>query len=261
MNQWWNSDAVVRWRNGRAIKEWSSRLTRLGAVSVGVAVALVGVIAAAVVSGDPVVNGTGPEAAAIEQVEPPPAVEPEPPTEPVEVAIATEGDVDETVEAAQFLLNCSGYGALVVDGIFGPATRGAVETAQQGLGHQVTGEIDAPTFGELSRACSLSRRIGAGAVVGNAAPGDPEVYVMSLTAGSELTVTMADGVAVEVFGPSSTMVPANGEGTWTVPVAGDHQIEVSATGGPITFTIEVSVEEPVFADDAPRRHGPRRGRA
>ena len=41
----------------------------------------------------------------------------------------------------------------------------------------MTGEIDAPTFGELSRACSLSRRIGAGAVVGNAAPGDPEVYV------------------------------------------------------------------------------------
>ena len=93
-------------------------------------------------------------------------------TEPPPPAFILRGETGPYVEALQFLLNCSGYGPLEVDGEYGPATAGAVEQAQDDLGApSVTGEPTEPTFAALSRACGELRNLPAlgGEVVARAA--------------------------------------------------------------------------------------------
>ncbi|HUG74143.1 MAG TPA: peptidoglycan-binding domain-containing protein, partial [Acidimicrobiia bacterium] len=96
-----------------------------------------------------------------------------------------DGDRNETVAAFQWLLTCTGYGNLSVDGNYGPATGEAVRTAQTALGEEADGEPDEEVLAALSRACSQSRQIEDTdepvTIIGNAAPGDPEVFTIELT--------------------------------------------------------------------------------
>lgn len=165
-------------------------------------------------------------------------------------AIAQEGDENETVEAIQFILDCAGYGDLTVDGNFGPATRAAVEAAQEALGRAVTGAIDDETFAELSRACATPREFSAEdaplEVVGNAAPADPEIVEVTGLAKSVITVSIAPpGVVVTVSAADGTVVPPaeDDDTTWEVPEAGDYRILVEPDLEPTTFVMEVDVLE------------------
>jgi hypothetical protein len=62
----------------------------------------------------------------------------------------TEGRWGTKVRRIQEWLTLNAY-AVVIDGKFGPATRFAVECFQQDSGLPVTGEVDAATFGALTR--------------------------------------------------------------------------------------------------------------
>jgi peptidoglycan hydrolase-like protein with peptidoglycan-binding domain len=159
--------------------------------------------------------------------------------------IAGEGDHNETVEALQFLLNCSGLGDLEVDGAFGPATLAAVEAAQESLGRPVNGAPDEETLAELSRACSEDRRLdgeGPFTLVGNTAADDPERFPIALLSESTLTVTLTQGsgAAVTVTGADGSELSAPGPPPWPIETTQDYLIEVSAAE-PVTFTIVVEV--------------------
>lgn len=164
-------------------------------------------------------------------------------------AIAQEGDENETVEAIQFVLTCTGHGDLTIDGNFGPATRAAVEAAQTALGRAVTGAIDDETFAELSRACATPREFSAAdapiEVVGNAAPGDPEVIDITDLAKSVITASIAPpGLVVTVTTSDGTVVPpAEGDdSTWEIE-AGAHRILVEPPLEATTFVLEVDLLE------------------
>lgn len=87
-------------------------------------------------------------------------------------------DTGAEVELAQTLLNNNmppGQARLVVDGIFGPKTRAAVEDYQRRQGLSVTGDVDAPTWDALlgaenaAGAWELAELYDGRIVVGNAA--------------------------------------------------------------------------------------------
>jgi peptidoglycan hydrolase-like protein with peptidoglycan-binding domain len=59
------------------------------------------------------------------------------------------GDSGDGVRNAQLLLTTAGYDPGPIDGIFGPATEGAVEQAQRDLGLSVTGVVDRATWDAL----------------------------------------------------------------------------------------------------------------
>jgi peptidoglycan hydrolase-like protein with peptidoglycan-binding domain len=167
-------------------------------------------------------------------------------TEARSPTLAVQGDSNETVEAIQFLLNCNGHGELVVDGVFGPATLAAVETAQASLGRTVDGRVDDDTMADLSRSCPENRRLegeGVLTVVGNTAPEDPEDLSIALLSGSTVavTVTQGIGVTVNVIGVDGGEVPSEGQSTWQIETTQDYRIRVTSEAGPVTFTLAVVV--------------------
>lgn len=164
--------------------------------------------------------------------------------------LAVQGDTNETVEAFQFLLNCSGFGDLTVDGVFGPATLAAVQAAQESLGRPVDGAPDDALLADLSRSCSDSRRIEAGGVVtvvGNAAPTDPEIFQLALLSDStvSLTVIQGTGLGVTVRGADGQEVPVEGQSTYSIATSQDYTVAISSPSGPATFTLTVNVTEGV----------------
>lgn len=165
--------------------------------------------------------------------------------------LVQEGDRNATVAAFQHLLNCAGYGQLVVDGVFGPATLAAVEAAQTALNKTVDGAPDDATLAELSRQCNAVRRIDVrqtSAVVGNVAPGDSESFIFAARAGTEITVAVSPPTGVTV---SLRRMP---EGvfesalSWQLGSTADYIIEVSHGSadttflGPVTFELTFDVE-------------------
>ena len=162
--------------------------------------------------------------------------------------LAEEGDRNEIVEAIQFLLNCNGFGDLEVDGAFGPATLAAIEAAQRNLGREVNGAPDDETVAELSRTCPDARRLegeGTVAVVGNAAPDDPEVFSIALLSGSTLkvTVTRGAGITVAVIDTDGAEVAPQGEATWEIDTTQGYVIVIDSPTGPVTFALSVEVAE------------------
>ena len=162
--------------------------------------------------------------------------------------LAVQGDTNETVEAFQYLLNCNGHGDLTVDGAFGPATLAAVQAAQTNLGREVNGAPDSELMADLSRSCSVNRRLsgdgdGVITVVGNAAPDDPEVFSVALLADSTLgvTVTLGLGHLVTVRGADGSVIPPTSETIWEVASTQDYLIEVTSPSGPVMFAIAVNV--------------------
>lgn len=160
--------------------------------------------------------------------------------------LAVQGDRNEIVEAFQFLLNCSDFGDLTVDGVFGPLTLAAVEAAQRSLGREVNGAPDEETLAELSRSCSERRRLESGeavTVVGNAAPDDPEVFSIALLSDSVVTITFIQGagLTVTVVGADGTEVAPRDDSTWRIETTQDYTIEVDSPTGPATFAITVEV--------------------
>jgi peptidoglycan hydrolase-like protein with peptidoglycan-binding domain len=177
-------------------------------------------------------------------------------TEPASPTLAVQGDENEIVEAVQYLLNCNGFGELTVDGVFGPATLGAVEAAQGDLGLTVDGAVDEDLMDGLSRSCSEDRRIEGEdvvTVVGNAAEDDPEVFAIALLSGSTMAVTVTRGAAgldVTVARADGSEVPSEGQSTWLIDTTDDYRIEVASSSGTVTFTLAVvvTVEEPDAGD-------------
>jgi hypothetical protein len=94
--------------------------------------------------------------------------------------LIAEGDRNETVAAFQWLLVCGGHGTLTPDGNFGPTTGTVLTSALAALGFTAP---DEDAFAALSRDCADDRPITFEGddpliVVGNAAPGDPEIYTI-----------------------------------------------------------------------------------
>jgi peptidoglycan hydrolase-like protein with peptidoglycan-binding domain len=166
-----------------------------------------------------------------------------------------EGDENATVAAFQFLLNCNGYGDLTVDGNYGPATLTAVEAAQEDLGRTVNGSPDEETFAELSRSCDESRGLEgdeAVTIVGNAAPGDPEVLEASLLSGTtvKITFTQGNGLEVTVTGTDGNEITPQNATTWEIDTTQGYVIAIASPDGPVTFTVgvEFTVGEPELGD-------------
>jgi peptidoglycan hydrolase-like protein with peptidoglycan-binding domain len=163
-------------------------------------------------------------------------------------AMITSGDRSEAVAAFQWLLNCNGYGDLTIDGSYGPATLAAVQAAQAALGKAADGNADEEVFADLSRTCPESRTIDPSdpvTLIGNAAPGDPEVFTISLLFGSRLTLVLTPptGVGIRVFSIDGTLVEPDTATTWPIETTKDYVIEVDAETDPVTFTLGVEVAE------------------
>ncbi len=176
-------------------------------------------------------------------------------TLPPSPPLIEEGDDNEIVAAFQFLLNCNGYGDLTEDGNYGPATLAAVEAAQDDLGRTADGSPDEAVFAELSRSCDESRELegeGTAIIVGNAAPGDPEVLTASLVSGTTLKIifTVGNGLDVTVTGADGTEVDPQNQTTWVIETTQDYEIEIGAPEGPVTFSasIEATVAERELGD-------------
>lgn len=160
--------------------------------------------------------------------------------------LATEGDHNEIVEAFQFLLNCNGFGDLEVDGAFGPLTLAAVEAAQRSLGREANGAPDEETLAELSRSCSERRRLEdaeAVTVVGNAAPGDPEIFAVALLSDSVVTIALVqgDGLNITVIGADGVEVVPQDDSSWRIDTTQDYSIEVAAPVDPTMFALDIEV--------------------
>jgi peptidoglycan hydrolase-like protein with peptidoglycan-binding domain len=161
--------------------------------------------------------------------------------------LAVQGDSGEAVETAQFLINCYGLDELEVDGVFGPATRGAVEAVQGSLGQGTDGEFDEDLLRGLSRYCSASRRrAGAGelTVIGNTGPEDPETYTIGLLGGSTLGAAVAagEGIVLALAGEDGAEVAPLDGSTWEVESSQDYLLTVLTDGeDPVTFTLTVTL--------------------
>lgn len=162
--------------------------------------------------------------------------------------IASPGDDNEVAAAFQFLLNCAGLGPLEVDGAFGPATRAAVEAAQEAMEREVTGAADEDMLRILSRQCDDSRRVetvdGLGVSFGNAGSDDPELFFVRADQGGRLAVVAAGqgGVAsIEIASLDGTVI-ASGSAAVAATVAPDQDqaVRVVSIGGDVTFRLFVS---------------------
>lgn len=140
--------------------------------------------------------------------------------------LIAEGDKNETVAAFQWLLDCGSYGDITVDGNYGPATGTALTTALTALGFSVP---DEDAFAALSRTCTATRPLiledDELTVVGNAAPGDPELFLLPLEFDSSLTLNISpsDGILVTLQGPDGTVIepgPATSPSTTTTTTSG-----------------------------------------
>lgn len=162
--------------------------------------------------------------------------------------IAQSGDRGEVVMAFQFLLNCTGFGPLDEDGVFGPASQGAVEQAQIALGRETTGAADEDMLRLLARDCGDGRRIpvadDVGVAFGNVALGDPDTYfVRSGDSGRLAVVAVADGAPVRVAVRSADGTAlAGGAAAVAAGVADDedHVVEVTTTGESATYRVFVA---------------------
>ena len=171
-------------------------------------------------------------------------------------AILTEGDTGPYVVALQALLNCGGHGDLTVDGVFGPATTEAVIGAQATAFRQRTGDPDEDMFAALSRACSETRTIeftegeAIASAAGNAAPGDPETFSVTLVAGWDVVVASdAAGTEVGVTDADGGVVhepDGSQAATFSVPATGDYTVTVIAEE---TVSFVVALEVPVRVGD------------
>lgn len=167
-------------------------------------------------------------------------------------ALVGEGDSNELVAAVQFLLNCNGYGAGAVDGVYGPNTRSAIESVQRDMGREVTGGIDDETFAELARSCDETRRVVLDdlmtqvVVAGNTSAPDPDGYLVRVDEGATLTVTVssADGgaraAARGVDGSSLGRPPA---AVWAAeaPSTQDYLVEITTDGEATRYEATISV--------------------
>ncbi len=163
-------------------------------------------------------------------------------------AMITEGAHNDVVAAFQWLLNCNGYGDLTVDGSYGPATLAAVQAAQTALGKAADGAPDEEVFADLSRTCPDGREIDPAdpvTMVGNAAPGDPEIFTVPLLFGSRLTLVLTPptGVSIRVYSIDGTLIEPDTATTWSIEGTKDYVIEVDAETDPVTFTLGVEVTE------------------
>jgi len=159
--------------------------------------------------------------------------------------------------ALQFLINCSDYAQLTVDGAFGPASLAAVETVQIDLGREVTGAPDEETFAILARACSDDRRVtideadeGEQVVVGNVADGDPDLYFIRAEEGQRMSVvleTEGRGAFVNVRTADGAALGRGGSATWAADIEseGDFVVEISGVA-PVTYvaTFALNVFDP-----------------
>ncbi len=173
--------------------------------------------------------------------------------------IAFEGDNNAIVEALQFLINCNEYAQLTVDGVFGPASRAAVETVQINLGREVTGAPDDETFAMLSRACSDDRRVtidegdgGAQIVVGNVANGDPDLYFIRVGEGQRLTVVLANeapGAVINVRTADGGTAGRGGSTVWAADIDAEDDLVVEISGlDAITYTATFAMFTLEFSD-------------
>ena len=158
-------------------------------------------------------------------------------TQPPAQSFILRGEAGPYVEALQFLLNCSGYGPLEVDGTYGPATAGAVGLAQADLDAEVTGEPTEATFAALSRACDAARNLPAlggevtARAAGNASQDDPDRF--TIRAGQAQTMR----VSVEARGPVDVTVQGEG-GTVLRRPDGSTGFSVSI---PLTLVYELRI--------------------
>lgn len=160
-----------------------------------------------------------------------------------------DGDNNETVAAFQWLLTCTGYGNLTPDGNYGPATGEAIRTAQTALGKEANGEPDEEVLAALSRACAQSREIEEFeepvTLIGNAAPGDPEIFTVELTFAQSLTIT-ADPPELDVTVRGADGVPVEPDeetGVFSPGTSGIFEIVVNSFTDPTTFTLLVAVTD------------------
>ena len=162
--------------------------------------------------------------------------------------LIAEGDKNETVAAFQWLLVCGGHGTLTPDGNYGPTTDAILQAALTALGFAVP---DDDAFAALSRDCADDRPIVFDGddpliVVGNAAPGDPEVYTLPLEFDSALSVGVEppSGVTVTLLDASDAPVePYADTNTWPIGTTGAFSLVVTADLEPTTFTLTISVGE------------------
>ncbi|MBM3696697.1 MAG: peptidoglycan-binding protein, partial [Actinobacteria bacterium] len=167
-------------------------------------------------------------------------------TLPPSPSLAVQGDKNEIVAALQFLINCSGSARLDVDGNFGPATRAALEQAQTRLGRPADGTLDEDTMAALARGCDQRRGLedeGKTTIAGNAAPGDSEVFSVSLLTGSTVTAafTRGGGLDLRLLGADGAEVPSQEPSRWEVDATQDYLLEVASPEEAVTFILVVEV--------------------
>ncbi len=165
------------------------------------------------------------------------------PTSPV---LATEGDENETVFAIQFLLVCSEYADITVDGNFGAGTTTGVIAAQTALGFPTTGEPTEDLFAVLTQGCFENRPIEPGeepiTVVGYASTA-PDTFSIPLLFGTNLVLAVdpAGVLLVVKDAEGVALVPAE-DGSFPIAETGDYTIEASTDAGSTMFELIVSVE-------------------
>jgi peptidoglycan hydrolase-like protein with peptidoglycan-binding domain len=166
------------------------------------------------------------------------------------------------VTALQFLLGCSGFGPVSIDGVFGDETGAAVERAQQSEGKIPSGEPDEETFAWLARSCDQRRTVvfavgSTGAeIAGNAAPGDDDLFDLAASEGQTLSIdaTARAPVDVSVQGADGTVLQRPGASSFIVeiPTTQSYTIRVSATE-PTSYVLAVEIpalpDEPFEAAD------------
>jgi peptidoglycan hydrolase-like protein with peptidoglycan-binding domain len=173
-------------------------------------------------------------------------------TEPQPPGFILRGETGPYVEALQFLLNCSGYGPLEMDGRFGPATAGAVEQAQDDLEAPVTGEPTEETFAALSRACGELRNLPAlgGEVVaraaGNATRDDADRFTIRAEQAQTMRITVdaPSTIDVTVQGDGGTVLrrpDGSADFSVVIPLTQVYELRVTAAE-PTSYLITVGLD-------------------
>lgn len=159
-----------------------------------------------------------------------------------------EGDRGDLVEALQFLLNCLG-GDVTVDGAFGPGTRAAVEAAQGDLGLSADGIAGPNTLTAMLSRCDEIRRVdgeGERTVLAYSTPSSAAEFAAALVEGSTVVITLPDiaGLAVSITGADGTAVEPSGQSTYLMPASQDYRIAVTSPEGDVGYTFVLSVTSP-----------------